>query len=283
MTIYVPLNSLWFAGIFQLKKVTQVLLKTTSSLVLGPEYCRIFKGIQVKKIFKQVSMILVSTIFLNSIPFQVFADGTETTAPVSTIQQEVQPVKPKPDSQIIGEIKEKRESNIKYFLKDDLTYEAAIYQEPVHYMVNGKWEDIDNTLVTKKDENNNDNYENKSSSYKVKIAKTTTSNKLVTVQKDKYELAWNVKSTKNSSVKLAGSGTSNLKSLPKNESIKNLTKVSSTVQYSGIQDNVDLEYVLNSSVIKENIILNKKVDNPVYDIEILVKNLIPELQKDNTI
>jgi hypothetical protein len=44
-------------------------------------------------------------------------------------------------------------------------------------------------------------------------------------------LAWNVKSTKNTSVKLAGSGTKNLKSLSKNESIKNLTTADFITQY----------------------------------------------------
>ena len=236
-----------------------------------------------KKFFKPVSMFLVIAILLTSLPFQAFADEKSTSAPVQPPQQNSEPIQANPNSQIIGEIKEKRESNIKYFLKDDLTYEAAIYQEPVHYMANGKWEDIDNTLIAKKDENNNDIYENKSNSYKVKIAKTTSSNKLVTVQKDKYELSWNIKSIKDASVKLANPNTSNLKALSKNDSIKTLTKLSSTVQYSGIQDNVDLEYVLNSSVVKENIILNKKVSNPVYNVEISVKNLVAELQQDNTI
>ena len=39
----------------------------------------------------------------------------------------------KPKSRILKEITDKREKNVKHFLKDDLTFEAAVYNEPVHY------------------------------------------------------------------------------------------------------------------------------------------------------
>ncbi|MFL0197564.1 hypothetical protein ACJDU8_18635 [Clostridium sp. WILCCON 0269] len=50
------------------------------------------------------------------------------------------------ETKIVGEVTEKREKNVKHFLKEDSTFEAAIYSEPVHYLSNGKWQDIDNSI-----------------------------------------------------------------------------------------------------------------------------------------
>lgn len=57
----------------------------------------------------------------------------------------------KPEPEIVEEITAKREKNIKYFLKEDMTQEADIYPAAVHYLSNGKWKDIDNTLLAEKD------------------------------------------------------------------------------------------------------------------------------------
>lgn len=93
----------------------------------------------------------------------------------------------KKKARIIGEIKEKRERNVKNFLKDDLTFEAAIYNEAVHYYSEGKWKDVDNSMTDGKDEAGNDVLENKDNDIKVKIAKKANSKKLVTIKKDKYQ------------------------------------------------------------------------------------------------
>lgn len=53
--------------------------------------------------------------------------GLETAVPPETSSAE------KPKSRILKEITDKREKNVKHFLKDDLTFEAAVYNEPVHY------------------------------------------------------------------------------------------------------------------------------------------------------
>ncbi|APM40669.1 hypothetical protein [Clostridium kluyveri] len=98
----------------------------------------------------------------------------------------------KKKSRIIGEIKEKRERNIKHFLTEDLTFEAAIYNEAVHYYSGGQWKDIDNSIVEGKDDGNNDVLENKDSDVKVKVAKKVKSRKLIIIKKDKYEISWGI-------------------------------------------------------------------------------------------
>ena len=47
----------------------------------------------------------------------------------------------------MGEITDKRDANVKQFMLSDGTFEAVEYQYPVHYQKDGKWVDIDNTLI----------------------------------------------------------------------------------------------------------------------------------------
>ena len=92
------------------------------------------------------------------------------------------------ESKIIGEITEQREENVKRFLKEDKTYEAAVYPNAVHYKEGNQWKDIDNSLTEKVDNEENQNVlENKQNVYKVKIAKNTKSKKLVKIKKDNYD------------------------------------------------------------------------------------------------
>ena len=51
------------------------------------------------------------------------------------------------DPYVVGEDSGKREESVKYFRLSDGSYLAAAYAEPVHYWRDGRWEEIDNTLV----------------------------------------------------------------------------------------------------------------------------------------
>jgi len=56
-------------------------------------------------------------------------------------------------SPLTGEDEESREEFIKVFRRADGAREAVVYTQPIHYLRNGEWETIDNTLelVTLKD------------------------------------------------------------------------------------------------------------------------------------
>ena len=62
------------------------------------------------------------------------------------------------------EILEKRGPKEKHFLREDGCMKAIIYNEDIHYLKNGKYEEIDNTIVEE-----DTFYTNKSNSYKVKF------------------------------------------------------------------------------------------------------------------
>lgn len=137
-----------------------------------------------------IAKVVLLCFMFSGIPVQVLAASyIEPQVPQAGQTDE------KTKGKIVKEVVEKREESIKHFLKDDNTYEAVVYPSPVHYKVNGKWEDIDNTLEQTKDENGNDILENKKNDYKVKIAKKSNSERLIHIKKDKYELSWNINNT----------------------------------------------------------------------------------------
>lgn len=49
------------------------------------------------------------------------------------------------------EILEKRKAREKHFLREDGTFKAIVYNDDIHYLKNGKYEEIDNTIVEEED------------------------------------------------------------------------------------------------------------------------------------
>ena len=61
----------------------------------------------------------------------------------------------------VVDLRKKRE---KHFRNDDGSFVAYMYDEDVHYLKDGKYVDIDNTLISK-----DNSYENKDNDFKVKF------------------------------------------------------------------------------------------------------------------
>ena len=228
-----------------------------------------------KNYLKIVSAILVITMGLTVFPVQTFAQESENSTPKAQYTEEKEP-------KIIGEIVEKRERNVKHFLKDDMTYEAAVYPSPIHYLENGKWEDVDNTLADDKDEDGEDILHNKKNDYKIKFAKKTKSKKLVKIQKENYEIVWNVEGVEDSTASTVAENKS-YSINKKDDDIRNLKKVTSKVEYKDIFPYIDLEYQVKPEELKENIVINQKseINKFIYNIE--TKKLTAKLLEDNSV
>jgi len=117
-----------------------------------------------------LSLFLIVIFLCVNIPINVLAqdfnDLINSIVPSTQLQE-----KNKTEAKIQKEVEEKREKNVKHFMKDDMTYEAVVYPMAVHYQENGKWKDIDNNIVAGKDDENNDVLENKSNSFKAEFGK----------------------------------------------------------------------------------------------------------------
>lgn len=138
-------------------------------------------------------------------------------------------------------------------------------------------------MVNGKDEENNDTLDNKENSYKVKIAKNTSSSKLVQIQKDGYEVAWNLEGAQKVHSQVKAKDQTALNALSDNDKKRTLPNLSSTIDFMNIYPNIDLQYEVNPQDIKENIIIKEKVDNPLFIFNLNTKRLIPKLLEDNSI
>ncbi len=132
------------------------------------------------KFYKNVCKLLIITLLVTMTPINaIIVSATDDTEEVTTKKNQ--------EAEIVRELEEKREENTKYFLKDDGTYEAILYEEPIHYLKNGKWIDINNSLHDK-----GNYYENKENEFTVRIGKNASDKELISVSKDKYKIWWNI-------------------------------------------------------------------------------------------
>lgn len=184
---------------------------------------------------------------------------------------------------ILNEITEKRQRSVKHFFRDDGTYAAYVYPSPAHYLVNGVYKDIDNSLIDTTDDTGNAVLQNKDNEYKVNISKNTQAQKLIRLVKDKYELSWNIKGIGSSLPSITPKNTQLLSSLPKNNIQTILGNIESAINLKSIFSGVDVTYQVKSTQFKENIIINKKLQNPQFVYNLYVKNLGAKLLSNRTI
>lgn len=142
------------------------------------------------------------------------------------------------------EILERRTPNEKHFLKENGNVEVQLFREKIHYLKDGRYEEISNQL-----KENNGCYENLENDFKVIFDKVTGSIKYI---KDIFYLEMIPKNMKNFECILV-------------ENSKNMSKI----LYENVFDNIDFEYILSFAGVKENIIVKDKVDiNKIeYDIK----------------
>lgn len=118
------------------------------------------------------------------------------------------------------ELINKRKRNEKHFLQEDGTIVAKIYGDDVHYLKNGKYEEIDNTLVE-----DGDSYTNKSNDYKIHFEKKSK-NSLMNLEKESHYL--NIKLKEANEIQISKR--------------KGISKLMEEVSYDNIYDGIDIEY-----------------------------------------
>ncbi len=151
--------------------------------------------------------------------------------------------------EIIAEAKDLRTADTKTFLKADGTYVAVLYGDVVHYLDNGKYEDIDLTLPYSGDSLS---YSTKANSFKVEFPELIEKDKTVKLTQGDYEVAWSLNTSDRASIAYS-------ENIEKSSDPKILTKTSQSVQYERIMDGVAIEYIVTGSSVKENIILDKYI------------------------
>ena len=176
------------------------------------------------------------------------------------------------------EVESLREESVKHFRLEDGSYVAAQYNYPVHYAdEDGKWQDIDNTLESAI------GGVYATSNARIKLAKKITGNETLFALKDgntklSFGLIGAAKGTVGTVIN--GEDSSSDTELQK---MMNLEKLSSSVVYENILPGVDLEYVIDSLNIKENLIVKEKGNSYSYSFSMKLNGMYAELDEDGNV
>ena len=217
------------------------------------------------KLFGQraLSILLAVLMLAFSLPLSVFALDNDSDDSISSSNNDdsVNLVK---DS---FEVEELREENVKHFRLEDGSYIAAQYDKPIHYLdENGEWQNIDNTLAERGSDISTGNA-------RVKFAKKITGNEaLFTLHENNRKITMSLDGAikKTVGTVINSNTATEVTKLQKMMSLENLT---AKVLYEDILDGVDLEYIVDSYDIKENIIVKEKADNYTYTFTMQLNNL----------
>lgn len=163
----------------------------------------------------------------------------------------------------------RREENVKHFRLEDGTYMAAQYDTAVHTLdETGEWQDIDNTLFESGSEYSTSNA-------RIKFAKKITGNESIfTLHENNRKVTL---SLDGAIKKTAGVATNTETEFDETattlQKMMTLDKLSSRIIYEDILDGVDLEYIVVSNNVKENIIVKEQKDAYSYSFTLKLNNL----------
>ena len=230
-----------------------------------------------------LSVFLSILMIVYLIPLSVYAElaptieGNEntTTPPEQTEQITNEPI----TADAMFELTDRREQSVKHFRLSDGSIVAAQYASPIHEQdENGEWQDIDNTLGDSGNEYATPNA-------RVKFAKKITGNQnLFSLHDGKYKITMSLEGAiKKTTGTVTNTQTEFDRDATNLQKMMTLDKLSAKIMYADILDGVDLEYVLNSVNVKENIIVKEKKDSYTYTFTLDLNNLTAALQQDGSI
>ena len=230
---------------------------------------------------KTVACLLSILLMLYAVPTNVFAElieAIDTATDSNDEQTAIEEAEPDKEGTVF-EVIDRREETVKHFRTEDGSFTAVQYNVPVHEKdENGEWQDIDNTL-------SESGSEYSTSNARVKFAKKTTGNStLFALHDGNRKITMSLSGARK---KVEGQVTNTQTEFPKDatqlQKMMTLDKLSSKILYPEILDGVDLEYVVNSCNIKENIIVKERADSYSYTFEIQLNNLEAVLCEDGSV
>ena len=279
-------------------------------LLIGSKVSLVFlcktKGIRMKK----------TKFLLKAIAFSLAVIAVFQVLPLSTIATELNnsdieeiataQAAEKYLPEIIGEEKTLRDEYTKHFRREDGSFVAAVYSEPVHYIRNGEWRDVDNTPVISRNNagtavmSANANVNAYASNSKYSISKTPTpvtfpddiGEGRITITKGDNVISFGAKDTGRSvmssaaiaqpselvSSRMASAIEANANDNMADEDYEAKLKTNvkhGAISYTGAFENASLEYEVSSSMVKESIVVQKKADDYKYQFSINFGTYIP--------
>ena len=222
---------------------------------------------------RTLTLILAFLMIVYVVPLTVIAENIRASSNATT-EEATETTTAIKD---VFELTDRREETVKHFRTEDGSIVAVVYPNAVHRQDDsGAWQDIDNRLA----ENGS---EIATSDARVKFAKKITGNEtLFTLHDGNYKLTMSLDGAQK---KTAATITNtvedeNASALGKQMTLENL---SARILYSNILENVDLEYVVVSNDIKENIIVKAPGGTYAYTFTLQLNNLTAQQATDGSI
>lgn len=176
-------------------------------------------------------------------------------------------------SEIVCEVTEKRDEYSKTYKRADGSFTTIFSSGPIHALKDGKWSEIDNTLQTE-----NDIIKNADGIFDVQFPETITENEKITLTNDGESISFSVNDIENSQAVISN------QSAETDVIEQDISKTVSAVTYASVDDKTDVQYVVSSGFVKENIIVNdKSAVKDTYSFDIEKGNLTVILDDNNAI
>ncbi len=220
---------------------------------------------------KSLAALLSVLMILTALPLSAFAIGLESSD-YSSVDHSFDRLSE------AFEVIELRDESVKHFRLEDGSYVAAQYDAPVHYLdENGEWQDIDNSL-------SDNGSEYSTTNARIKFAKKITGNEnLFTLHDGNYKITMSL----DNAIKKTQGKITNAEDDPENESklqkMMMLENLTSEIIYEDILSNVDLQYIINSGNIKENLIVKERQDAYSYTFTVKLNNLDAKLNENGSV
>ena len=235
-----------------------------------------------KKLFLVVSVTLCATIGL-SLPVEVYASTLPEKENNYSSFNNVVGENPE-ESKIVKELTDERTENSKEFLLEDGTKMIAQYNEPVHYKDSkGKWVEYNNTLSEDKtaspDEAGDSSYTNKSSDISVNLSNKAKSKNMISLKSDGYKISWGYDNAGKSKADVK----KNNEKTSGNDKFTTLKNITTETLYKDVFNDVDLQYFVTTTGIKENIILKSAKAQNEFTLNYKIPNLTAKQKDDKTI
>ncbi len=237
-----------------------------------------------KKVLKAASKclaIILSILFIVEIlPTQIMADAingwSEMYDPNNVGETVEEYENEESHADILYEDTSKRDEYSKHFRMSDGTYQAVMYEMPVHIEQNGEWLDYDNTLVEvdSKDSGKKE-LTNTFGDYSVRLSKKTDNENLVSFSKDGYDVSWCFMDSKKQSAKVI--------TAEDDGDATTLENLVSEVVYEDVFKNTSLQYFIMPGQLKENIILESKSAPNEFEAEYNTNGLTPSVIDAKTV
>lgn len=239
---------------------------------------------------KIVAVLLTLILLVTSIPISTYAvNTTSIPASNSTANQTIDDhgIEPKVEVEaatVLNEVVSRREENVKHFDIGNGMYQAVTYGTAVHRKdSNGVWQDIDNRLIL----NAKNNMYSTSDGRTRLSATANSSDPLISLSENGYTISMspisNILNT-TTMAEITNHEELNFNNV-KGKSIEEVSSIrnDSSVRYRNVFASSDIEYILTSNDVKENIIVKSPQTSYTYSFVLLVENLTVELQETGEI